>query len=639
MSSQGLFSIGGIASGLDTHEIIDQLLAIERQPIARMEQQRLQLDTTRQAWGSLNTKLSSLRSAIDRVSRPHHFEQMSNVTSSNPDAVKVTSSGVPADGQITFTVSNLAARNQHASGDTFDSLSDLVGDRTLTVTIGGEAHDLTAGLAPEATLADLVAAVNNADVGVGARALQVAPGTYRLVLEATDTGTDHAFTVSTNVEPGGWTSSFTETQQAEDAVLMVGGVQVTRSSNTITDLLEGAVIELVDFPPTSVTVRTSRDVEQAIEGIRDFVTSLNGILETIDDLTDYDPETREAGPLQGQAAATSLAMSLRSALTAPVGGLSGAASLASSAGIELTRDGRVELDESVLRAALEGDFDGVTRLFARTGSTTDEAATFASVTSATQPGTYAVEVTEPASAATVVSSHDHVAPSVDTTIRVTTAAGSTHLLTLTDQHQTAQQAASALQQQLDDLGVSTLKVGVDGDRLTLSDTRVGSAHGFAVEELDDQGEVVASGEAFGLATGMVTGVDVAGTIDGQAATGTGSLLRAVAGDAAGLSVSVTGAPGPFTVTWSRGVVGNVAAEVARAEGVNGTISRARQSLEGRMRIFDDRIEVFERRLETREATIRRQFLTLETALGRMQEQSQWLDQQLAGLNAQLGRGR
>src|SRR5690606_37762364 len=91
------------------------------------------------------------------------------------------------------------------------------------------------------TLGELVAEINaDPDLGVKASTLQVTPGEDRLILTATDTGTANGFTTV----GAGWDDPFAVTTEAQDAVLDVGGITVTRSSNTFSDLLDGATITL-----------------------------------------------------------------------------------------------------------------------------------------------------------------------------------------------------------------------------------------------------------------------------------------------------------------------------------------------------------------------------------------------------------
>lgn len=622
MNAQGLFSVGGIASGLDTADIVEQLMALERQPIKRVEQQQARLDTVGDAWTKVSAKLSSLRGAIDQISRADRFDSLQKVTSSDRDAVSVTSSGELGEGSLSFSVDRLATRMQRSSSDTFEGLDAALDGRQLTI----DGVDVTADLGPDATLEDLVQSINDAGLDVRASALQITSGNYQLVLDATSTGTDGAFTV----ESTGWDNGFAVTQDAEDAQLTVGGITVTRSSNTIDDLVEGATITLNATTTEPVTVTSERDIDGAVDKVKGFVDAVNGVLGTLKDLTAYDPESKEAGPLQGSSEARQLMTNLRDAISRPIAGLTGSEALASDLGISLTRDGTIAFDEARVRQAFQDDFEGTAARLARSGSTTSDAATYLSSTSTTQPGTYGVEITQAAEVASITG--DLYAPpgaGEERTIRITRGNGTFTDIALTDAQQTAEDAAAHIRATLEGAGVTAFDVSAEAGALRIDTVAHGSAASFEVTEVVPEGEP--AGDAFGLAVGQVQGVDVAGTIGGEAATGSGRTLTAAAGEATGLSVRVDGDPGAFDVTWTRGVIGSLGTALAGAEGVTGTVARAKASLTSQREIYQTRIEGMERRVELREATIRRQFVAMESMLGQFNSQSQWLSQQLAGL--------
>ena len=643
---QGLFSIGGIASGLDTNEIVSQLMQLERQPITRIEQRKQDLQKTRDAWGQLNTRLSSLRTATDQLRREDRFRDLTSVASSDPDAVAVTRGSRAVDhAQLSFTVEQLATRMQRSSADRFDGRDAQLGDRTLSITgADGVTHDLTAELGDDATLADLVSAINGADIGVRADALQVAPGEFQLVLGAEESGSAGAFSATSS----GWSNGFAVTQDAQDAHLRVGGVDVFRSSNTIDDLVDGATLELRRTTDTAVTITAERDIDGAVEAVTSFVNELNSTLSKIGELTDFDPETREAGPLQGQFAATQLAFDLRSAISAPIAGFEGIDALASSVGLSVDRDGVVQLDEATLRQAFTDDFEGTAARFARTGSSGDpETAAQVGGNRDTAAGTYAVEITRAATIARATGA-PYTPPGGGQPKYFTIQAPGGRLVRIEvdTSVESAAQAAAKIQQALDDAGVTSLSAGTDGNALTLEASRYGASGSFEVYETDEDGRRLEGGEAGGVwgLAGEHLGLDVQGTIDGNPATGSGRTLTAEEGPAAGLSVftnaGLTFEPGEtarsFEVRFSHGIGGAMDGQLQRAEGRRGTVARARSSLDSQMRIQQDRIDAFERRLETREVTLRRQFVALETAMDRFNSQSQWLDGQIAQLNQLRG---
>jgi len=644
MVAQGLFSVGGIASGLDTDGIVNQLLQLERQPIVRIEQQQKTLQTTRDAWGQINTRLSALRAATDQFRRPDRFADMTKVTSSDPSAVAVTKGpGFAGDTDLSFTVSQLATRMQVASNDDeagrFSGRDELLGERTLTIaTADGTQHDLTSELGADATLSDLVAAVNDAGLDIRASALEVEPGTFRLLLESEQTGSAGAFTIDET-----WLGT---TQAAQDAELMVGNVQVTRSSNTIDDLIPGATLELTATTSEPVTVRAERDVDGAVAAVKDFVSEANSTIRTIGELTAYDQESDSAGPLQGEFRANQLAFDIRTAVTAPVAGLTGTDALASSVGLSVDRDGVLQLDEAKLRQAFTDDFEGTAQRFGRTGRASDpDAVSGVSGASRTQAGTYEVEITKAATVARQVGAYygppgEHQPKN----FMVRTPGGTVVSVQIDTADATTAHIRDRIQQALDAADVSNLQVGLEEDAggnqaIRLESTRFGDAASFEVWAVDEAGERIDGDTVYGLA-GEHRGTDVEGRIGTVEGTGSGRMLSFADGPADGLNVETAAglmldehASRTVDVTYWHGIGGAVDQQLAKAEGSGGVVARAQGVLDSQKRFNQDRIDQIERRLESREVTLRRQFVAMEQAMDRFNSQGQWLQGQLGQLSA------
>ena len=629
MYSEGLFSIGGIASGLDTNAIVEELLALERRPAFRLAEQQDSLRQTRDAWSEVTTKLSSLRGAVDAVARPDAFDAFVSVTSSDASSVAVSAHGTLTETAIDVTVEQLATGMRRSAADEFASLDDSLDGRTLELTVDGVVHDVTGGLGPDATLGDLVDAVNDLGLGVTASTLPVSTHARVLVLASDRTGADSAFDVAV----GGWEHDLRVTQDAVDALLDVGGVTVTRPSNTIDDLVDGVTMELLRETVGPVTVTAERDVDGAVAAVSGLVDGVNAALERIGALTDHDAQSGRSGPLQGQQSATRLLVDLRSAMSSPVEGRSGLGSLPSSVGIELTRRGEVTLDEDRLRTALAEDWDGARALVGRVGTTADTQVTAVTGGSATAPGTYEVVVDQAAEIAQLVGATAYTPPEGDpTSFRISRPGGPDVVVTLTSEHTTVGTAVARINQALRAAGEDHLEASeTDEGAIALSETRYGSAHALEVVGLDEVGEDDPEADVYGLAVGPVAGQDVAGTIGGHPATGVGTRLTATEGPAEGLGVHLEGEPRSFEVTFSHGLAGSVAGVLAQAEGVSGTVARAQGLLDGQIRLYQERIDAFDDRLARRETTLRRQFVALESALHQFNEQGAWLDQQLAGL--------
>ena len=138
-------------------------------------------------------------------------------------------------------------------------------------------------------------------------------------------------------------------------------------------------------------------------------------------------------------------------------------------------------------------------------------------------------------------------------------------------------------------------------------------------------------DAWGL-NAVSAGVNVAGTIGGETASGAGRTLAGSAGAPTGLSVLVTATPaevsgGPLSlgnIDVTQGLAGGIDGWLDKIEGVDGDITRARAEWDSRIEIVNSSIESFETRMVLREGQLRREFTAMETALAQLQNQASFL---------------
>jgi flagellar hook-associated protein 2 len=497
------------------------------------------------------------------------------------------------------------------------------------ITKGGTDHTVTTN--SDTTLAQLAADINALDIGVSASVISVDGTDYKLILSSKETGDANTFTTSGTVTS---LTTMNTLQQGVDAQITLGSgasaLTLSRSSNTISDLIPGATIELKNTTTSAVTITTKRDIDGTVDAISKLMSEINSTLSTIAKATKYTPDSDTAGPLVGNSTARSLAIDLRAAISATL--QSGATyPTASSVGIALNRDGTFDVDESRLRDALENDFDGVVGLLVEGGSATDSRVGFVASADATVEGSYDVVITQAATKATATSSA-YSAPGSDSTFQIIVGSKTVDVSITTGMSVT--EAVAAINSALTDAGVTSVtasETNVSGsDYIELSQRYYGSGASFEV-----------AGDPFGL-TGTYAGLDVTGTIGGEAATGSGRSLTSSAGDPEGLILRITastadvsGAGGTLSLgsmTFARGVFGTLDQTIGAAEGTGGRIARAQDLTASQIDLIDDRIEVLEDRLSRREAQLVKQYAALETAMANLQTQSSWLSSQLSSLS-------
>jgi len=128
------------------------------------------------------------------------------------------------------------------------------------------------------TPAGVVSAINAANTGVTATLISTGTGAnnYRIVL-AGQTGSGSVFTLTSNPDLG-----FHETantlQSAQDSILEYEGLTLTRSSNSVSDVIEGATINLMGTSASEVRLAIANDRSTLKTNIQDMVSNYNSLL-------------------------------------------------------------------------------------------------------------------------------------------------------------------------------------------------------------------------------------------------------------------------------------------------------------------------------------------------------------------------
>jgi len=276
----------------------------------------------------------------------------------------------------------------------------------------------------------------------------------------------------------------------------------------------------------------------------------------------------------------------------------------------------------------------------------------------TSPGTYRLQLSAEASGAagqftvTGLDTFDVVSQGADASITVGTGPGA---YAVTSSSNTFADVLPGISFTAASLGTATVTVATDGEALADAVealvTAMNDVHGFIADRSTyDQGAGKGGpflGESLPamlrtkLANALIDPVSGATLVGrdlgietdrtGEVSFDRGAFLAAHAADPAAVE-SFFGANAAGTA--DDGVAERLSRLATEATRLNtGTISSFVAGREEQIRQLDDQIERWDVRLELRETALRRQFSNLETALGRMQQQSQWLAGQLAGLMA------
>lgn len=375
----------GAGSGLDIEKIIETLTAAEKEPTEkRLSTREIQIQADISAYGSLKGALKDFQTALTGLTSLQSLAART-ATSSSTDTFTATATNGAAIGSTSIQVLQLASNHKMVSNSSYASASAAVGAGTLTIGMGSKSFNVQITGGQNNTLAGIRDAINSAsdNPGVTASILTISDGmggtVSKLVLTGDETGAANAITVSVSGDADGddtdnsglsafINANMSQKSTAQDAQLLIDGeYTVTSTSNTFRDAIQGVTITALKANPgTDETLTIGLDKSAITTQLQKFVDEFNLLSDTLNYLTDYDPETKEAGLLTGEAAVRTIETQIRRTLSSAIEGISGNFNSLASLGITTQRDGKLQLDSTKLNNALATNFDDVAQLLGGT---------------------------------------------------------------------------------------------------------------------------------------------------------------------------------------------------------------------------------------------------------------------------------
>lgn len=428
---------------------------------------------------------------------------------------------------------------------------------------------------------------------------------------------------------------------AQNAVFSVNGVQVTKTSNTVTDVVEGVTLNLSKVTTAPVALTVTRDTSAVSNSISSFVKAYNDIVTTLKNNAGYDATTKQGGILLGDSTVRNLQTQLRSMLNTSVVGVSGTLTRLADAGVNFQKDGTLAINQTKLNDAINNNFNDIASLFASVGKASDSLISFSSATSAAKPGSFAINVTQIATQGKAVGSAVTlptaiVANTNDTLSLLVNGISASVTLTAGD-YATAEALAAEVQSKIN--GVSALSsagvsvavsASVTGE-LTITSLKYGSTSSVSVTGGTAQASLGLS------APTQTVGVDAAGTIGGVTAVGDGQKLTVDSGAPAGLRITVNGGVlgDRGVLTYSQGYASTLSSWATSVLSSDGIISSRTKGIDSSIKDIGKRRIEMERRLQATEQRYRAQFTSLDMMLNGMNQTSNYLTQQLNKLGPTL----
>lgn len=654
-------------SVINVPQLVSQLMATEQYPITALQTVTTGYQAKLTAFGQVQSAISTFQTALSSLTSSSSFQAV-NANVSDPSVASATALTSAAAGSYSLTVNQLAqAQTLVATGQT--SLSSPIGTgatTTLSFDFGTITGTATAGKYGTGTtfasagggiktvtinssnnsLQGIRDTINAAGIGVTASVINDGSSTpYRLVLTSTATGAAGSMKISVagdatvgtllSNDPTSVTGqNMNESLAALNANLTVNGIAVSKASNTVSDIIPGVTVNLTKASASPVTLTISPDTTTVTKNVNSFVTAYNALKTTLTKLTSYDKTTQTAAILQGNAAILNLQSHLNGLLNTPAAGAGSLNSLA-QIGVTFQSDGTLSVNSGQLSSALKNNFNSVAGLFATTGSTTDGLITYSSYSGKTQPGTYPVNITQLATQSTETGTAPPnltITAGVNDTLNMNID-GTNAIITLTPGVYTSAQALAAqLQTQINatnaysSAGIA-VSATVNGGNISVTSNTYGSTSSVIATSGNGLANI------FGTAVSS-TGQNVAGTINGIAASGVGQMLTASSGNAQGLSMQVTGGAlgARGTIGFSQGYAYTLNNYANSVLGSGGSISSSTTELNTNISNVAKQITALQQGLIIKQALYTAQYTALNNIMTNMNSTSAFLTQQLSTLS-------
>lgn len=667
----GLSSLG-VGSGLDANALVQSIMKAEQVPLNSLNNKKVDLNSKLTAYAQVKSNLSPFQSAIADLSSAQNFQSFS-VSSNDPASISSSVSGTPTAGLYNVEVTQLA-QGQKLFSQGVASVDTVIGTGTVSFSFGsvsggtlssdGKYQDATFSNNGNPVKTISIDSSNNTLVGIrnainasgfGVTASIVNDGSsatpYHLVVTNTKTGETQSMKISVSNQATGSTGlsdflnydpsenagqAFSQVRKAQNAILKVDGISISKPSNTITDAIEGVSLTLNKINtgnPSSIYI--TKDTSALSTKLQTVVKQYNNLIAFIDTQTKYDTTQKKGAVLFGEASLRSIKNQLRSILTSSVPQGTGKYVSLNQLGISFQKDGTLAIDATKMQTALDSSPEDIGKLFAPSATTTDSKIVYNSGTNATKTGTYAVNITQLASQGTLTGNSAPgltINSGVNDSLAVSLNGVSTTINLASGTYSSVAALASEIQSKINgysgfsDLGFA-VTVSVVNGILKITANRFGSNSTITLS--GNGAESILGGS--GIAT---TGTNLAGTINGKTAISSGqSLVGASGDDSEGLSIKVTGGDigSRGTISYSSGIASKLSQTLSTYTTTNGLITARTDGITTSIKKLDDDISRMQDRLTKLQKYYQNQFSKLDSIMSNLNTTSTSLTQQLNSL--------
>ena len=360
-------------SGFNVSELVTAIVASEIEPKRAMQTTKLEkTENAISGIGFLNSQVALTQTNFDTIAGDTFFD----ITSTNTTGVEINATDEAQIEPGNHTIENVTlAKKMVFELAGFANLTDTF-TASLTIDFGSwtestgtytftdaDATSYSSLSFSDQTIGEVVGLINDME-DIEAQIIDITgEGTsYSVIISGDDTGFENGFRIlsdgtgnaaddarwETPADPAAHSTSYSFTntfsQLSSNASFDLDGVAVTRKKNSITDLIEGASIELKSEFSDAATVGIVRSEDSVRQTVEDVIFSLNEFKTEIDRLTYIDIEGDENGPLAMDPATTTIKSDFKRLAVEPLEGYGEDSIYFSQLGIKTDSNGEYYLD-------------------------------------------------------------------------------------------------------------------------------------------------------------------------------------------------------------------------------------------------------------------------------------------------------
>ena len=352
----------GVGSKLDTVAMVEAMVKADIAP-KQTSIDRRATDLELKISGTAQLK-SAMQTLFDLASTYDDAREFSALSISQSDDSSVSAKftdGSALPGVHNLEIDQLAQNSLFVSNEFANYDQDLNNGNPGSFSFklsSGQLQTITLN-ANEVTLENLTNAINDLDGGVNAKIIETSSGVYRLFMESDESGYENEIIISSDLFGIGTN----QTKVGQDAVIQYNGIEITRSTNNVQDLIEGVQLDLESISTGLFSITIQQDTVQQKEKIKTLVAGFNAFFSKVNELKAVEANGNAQGELYGDSLVKEIHSAIKDVLLAESSVSGDDVKRLSDIGIAIDRFGVFQIDENILSESLSNNYEGIQSLF------------------------------------------------------------------------------------------------------------------------------------------------------------------------------------------------------------------------------------------------------------------------------------